>query len=143
MIPTNYTDDLVADYTTALQPTRTYNLRFDGEPSLGMLDGLEAMKQAAFLILQTERFFHEIYSWGYGIELRDKIGAQNDAVLQSQIQAAVSDALLADDRILAVKDFAFMRIEKKGLEIRFTVETTQGEIPSAVVWSNGHWEVKA
>ena len=56
MLPTEYNDDLVQDFEIESQPTRTYALRFDGYPcSGGKLDGLEAMKQAIFLILQTER----------------------------------------------------------------------------------------
>ena len=56
MLPTEYNDDLVQDFEIETQPTRTYALRFDGYPcSGGKLDGLEAMKQAIFLILQTER----------------------------------------------------------------------------------------
>ena len=55
MLPTEYNDDLVQDFEIETQPTRTYALRFDGYPcSGGKLDGLEAMKQAIFLILQTE-----------------------------------------------------------------------------------------
>lgn len=52
MLPTEYNDDLVQDFEIETQPTRTYALRFDGYPcSGGKLDGLEAMKQAIFLIL--------------------------------------------------------------------------------------------
>ena len=55
MLPTEYNDDLVQDFEIETQPARTYALRFDGYPcSGGKLDGLEAMKQAIFLILQIE-----------------------------------------------------------------------------------------
>ena len=75
MLPTEYNDDLVQDFEIETQPTRTYALRFDGYPcSGGKLDGLEAMKQAIFLILQTERFQYAIYSWNYGIELNALLG---------------------------------------------------------------------
>ena len=54
MLPTEYNDDLVQDFEIETQPTRTYALRFDGYPcSGGKLDGLDAMKQAIFLILQN------------------------------------------------------------------------------------------
>ena len=75
MLPTEYNDDLVQDFEIETQPTRTYALRFDGYPcSGGKLDGLEAMKQAIFLILQTERFQYAIYSWNYGTQLNALLG---------------------------------------------------------------------
>ena len=66
MIPTLYGDDLTADFTLRTQPTRTYRLNFGGKPSTGMLDGQEAMKQTIFMILHSERYAHEIFSWNYG-----------------------------------------------------------------------------
>ena len=47
MLPTDYNDGLVQDFTIKTQPTLTYRLRFDGRPAGGMLNGTEAMKQAA------------------------------------------------------------------------------------------------
>ena len=83
MLPTEYNDDLVQDFEIETQPTRTYALRFDGYPcSGGKLDGLEAMKQAIFLILQTERFQYAIYSWNYGIELNALLGQTMTPYLQ-------------------------------------------------------------
>ena len=51
MLPNIYMDDLLPDFELKIQPTRTYRLNFDGRPSNGMIDGLEAMKQAVYLIL--------------------------------------------------------------------------------------------
>lgn len=103
MLPTEYNDDLVQDFEIETQPTRTYALRFDGYPcSGGKLDGLEAMKQAIFLILQTERFQYAIYSWNYGIE---------------------------DDRVLSVEQFSFTK-GKRSLLVKFTVTTTEGDVES-------------
>ena len=73
MVPTDYNDDLQQDFEIETQPSRTYALRFDGYPSAGKLDGVEAMKQAIFLALQIERFRFAIYSWNYGIELLTNI----------------------------------------------------------------------
>ena len=42
--------------------------------------GLEAMKQAVSIILQTERFGYQIYSSDFGIELRGLIGKPEEYV---------------------------------------------------------------
>lgn len=90
MLPTEYNDDLVQDFEIETQPTRTYALRFDGYPcSGGKLDGLEAMKQAIFLILQTERFQYAIYSWNYGIELNALLGQTMTPYLQAKVAKAI------------------------------------------------------
>lgn len=127
MLPTEYNDGLVQDFTIIEQPTRTYRLRFDGFPSTGMVTGLEAMQQAVFLILQTERFRYAIYSWNYGIELERLFGQSMTAYLQAQIRHTIEEALLADDRIIQVDEFSFERTGREYLTVTFTVHTTQGD----------------
>lgn len=127
MLPTEYNDGLVQDFTIVEQPTRTYRLRFDGFPSTGMATGVEAMRQAVFLALQTERFYYAIYSWNYGIELEQLSGEGMTAYLQARIRRAIEEALLADDRITQVDGFAFERTGRQSLTVTFTVHTTQGD----------------
>ncbi len=130
MLPTDYNDDLQTDFTIETQPSRTYALRFDGYPSSGgKLDGLEAMKQAIFLILQTERFRYAIYSWNYGIELDALLGQTMTPYLQAKVAKAIEDALMADDRVLAVENFSFEK-GKRSLLVKFTVETIEGDVES-------------
>lgn len=129
MLPTDYNDDLQQDFELETQPSRTYALRFDGFPSIGHLDGVEAMKQAVFLALQTERFRHAIYSWNYGIELNALIGESLTPYLQSRVCGAITDALMADDRVLAVTGFTFTK-SRGGLLVAFSVETTEGDLES-------------
>ena len=110
MVPTDYNDDLQQDFEIETQPSRTYALRFDGYPSAGKLDGVEAMKQAIFLALQIERFRFAIYSWNYGIELDALLGQSMTPYLQAKVAKAIEDALLADDRILLWKISRFLRL---------------------------------
>ena len=126
MLPTEYNDDLVQDFEIETQPTRTYALRFDGYPcSGGKLDGLEAMKQAIFLILQTERFQYA----NYGIELNALLGQTMTPYLQAKVAKAIEDALMADDRVLSVEQFSFTK-GKRNLLVKFTVATTEGDVES-------------
>lgn len=133
MIPTLYTDDLTADFVPQPLPTHTYRLHFGGAPSTGRLDGLEAMKQTIFMILHSERYVHEIFSWNYGVELVEQIGKENTPLLESKLKQSISDALLQDDRILRVEQFYFSR-DKKKLTVRFTAVTTEGNVESEWDW---------
>lgn len=94
----------------------------------GYIDDLEAIKQAIYLILSTERYQHIIYSWDYGVELIDLYGKPMPYVI-SELERRITEALTQDDRIEDVTDFEF---EQKGkrLHTTFTVVTTVGEIPT-------------
>ena len=129
MVPTDYNDDLQQDFEIETQPSRTYALRFDGYPSAGKLDGVEAMKQAIFLALQIERFRFAIYSWNYGIELDALLGQSTTPYLQAKVAKAIEDALMADDRVLSVEQFSFVK-GKRNLLVKFTVTTTEGDVES-------------
>lgn len=137
MLPTDYNDGLVQDFTIQTQPTLTYRLRFDGRPAGGMLNGVEAMKQAVFLALQTERARYAIYSWNYGVELEKLFGEGITAFLQARIRTAIEEALLADDRITQVDGFAFERTGREKLLVTFTVHTTQGDLTSEYEFTGG------
>ena len=140
MLPTAWEDDLIADFELKEQPTRTYRLHFGGQPSVGKLDGLEAMKQAIYLILNCERYRYEMFSWNYGSEIDALIGQQNDATLQLRLKNVISEALLADDRILSVTDFSFRR-DGFSLLVTFTAQTTQGDVIGELNWWGSEWEV--
>ena len=137
MLPNDYNDDLLQDFTVEIQPTRTYRLNFSGGRSSGMLTGLEAMKQAILLILHTERYKYEMYSWNYGTELSSLIGESFSPHLQVRIQSVIEKALLADDRILSVGDFQFSKEGKEAYLVRFSAETTQGNVESEFTWEGG------
>ena len=53
----------------AQRPSRTYRADFAAGRIDGFTDGREAMEQAIYQILHTERFAWPIYSWNYGAEL--------------------------------------------------------------------------
>ncbi len=131
MLPTEYNDGLVQDFAIVEQPTRTYRLRFDGFPSTGMATGLEAMRQAVFLALQTERFRYAIYSWNYGVELEKLFGEGITPYLQARVRSAIEGALLADDRITQVDGFSFARTGRERLTVTFTVHSTQGDFSAS------------
>jgi len=72
MIPQGAGEINIQDYA---EPTsRTYKLNIDRETITGYIDEKEAMIQAIYLILNIERYDYLIYSWNYGIELKDLFG---------------------------------------------------------------------
>lgn len=128
MIPAANSDIITADAERL--PSRTYALDIDSGRIRGTTDGREALKQAIYLILNTERYAHLIYSWNYGSETNNLIGQPKDYALP-EIKRLITEALLQDDRILSVEKFEFST-EKFKVLVTFTVNTIYGEIDSGV-----------
>ena len=124
MIPTVDNDLLTLEVET--QPSLTYALDIENGRIRGMVDNLESVRQAAYLILSTERYAWLIYSWNYGVELVDLIGQPIDYALP-EIQRCITEALLQDDRITAVDSFEF-ETGKKSVHVTFTVHSIFGDL---------------
>src|SRR5690606_37221998 len=106
------------------QPSLTFGVDFDRGRVIGMVDGLEAVKQAVFLILQTERYRHLIYSDDYGSELEGLIG-RDPLFVQSELKRRIREALMQDDRIEDVTNFS-IRFDGDSALVRFTVVSIFG-----------------
>jgi phage baseplate assembly protein W len=119
-------DILMDEIQETEYPTKTYKIEVENNCMSGYVDDLEAIQQAIYLILNTERYEHLIYSWDYGIELIDLIGQPMPYVM-SEVPRRVEEALTQDDRILEVKDFEF-DVDKNKLHTTFTVVTVSGDI---------------
>ena len=109
------------------QPTQTYRMDMENRPVQGYTDGLEAMKQAIYKILLTERYQYVMYSWNYGIELADLFGEPVSYVCP-ELERRIREALLWDDRIEDVTDFEFNLPKKGVVQVSFTVHTMFGEV---------------
>ena len=72
----------------------------------GKTDYIEAVKQAVYKALNTERYDYPIYSWNYGVELKDLFGMSRDYAI-SELPRRITEALITDDRIISVDDFQF------------------------------------
>lgn len=126
MIPTTNTI-LSADLTVESQPSKTYRMLTDRNIINGMCDGLDAMRQAVFKILNTERYQNIIYSWNYGVELNGLYGEPVTYVCP-ELQRRITEALLQDDRITAVSGFEFDTSKKRTVRVTFTVHTIFGNV---------------
>lgn len=104
-------------------PSKTFKL--DGNRIIGFVDGIEAVKQTVYCILNTERFEWLIYSWNYGIELKNLYGKPIPLV-KARIKRRIEEALLQDKRITGVDHFTFETNGRK-LKTTFTVHTKLGD----------------
>ena len=118
---------LAQDFEIEEQPSLTYKMDLNGDSVRGFVDEQEAMKQAIFRILSTERYQFIIYPWYYGIETIDLYGEPVTYVCP-ELERRITEALLIDTRIISVTDFEF-DLEVKGVvHTMFTVNTIYGEI---------------
>lgn len=118
---------LQQDFEIEEQPTKVYKMDLDGGTIRGVCDGLEAMKQAVFRILNTERYRYIIYPWWYGIETLDLYGEPVTYVCP-ELERRITEALLTDTRITSVTDFEHDISAKGVVNTEFTVHTVYGEI---------------
>ena len=103
MIPQNSID---VELTTQeiIETSRTYKMV--GNRIQGYTDGLEALKQAIYKVLNTERYEYPIYSFNYGIELESLLG-KDPIYVQIELKRRIRECLLRDDRITEVDNFRF------------------------------------
>lgn len=90
----------------AEQPSLCHHMIRETCNVVGECDGLEAVKQAIYNILNTERYRYIIFSWNYGVELQDLIGKPMDYVMV-EVERRITEALTQDDRIDSVDNFEF------------------------------------
>ena len=123
MIP--HIENNLLDLAIQTQPSRTYALDTINGRVCGKTDGLGAVRQAIYLILNIERYEYLPYSWNYGAELAELIGLPKEYAL-SEIKRCITEALLQDSRITEVDGFNFS-IEGKVVHASFTAHTIFGE----------------
>ncbi len=124
MIPKNE-NDLKNDFKIKEYVSKTYYLDIEKNRIVGKCDDVTALKQAIYMILNTERFEYLIYSWNYGVEFKELIG-ENETYVIPELERVIKEALLQDDRIIDVNNFEF-KTEKNSVMVTFTVITGLGE----------------
>lgn len=116
----------ISEIEVETQPSKTYFFDMDNGRIRGIADELEAVRQAVYLILNTERYDYLIYSWDYGVELKELFGEQKEYAYP-EIKRCITEALLQDERITAVDAFEF-EAGKKSNHIKFSVHTIFGDM---------------
>ena len=106
-------------------PTRTYKLDLENGRCGGFIEGLEAMEQAIFKIIDTIRYKHLIYSSNYGFE--NMIG-ENELYVRGDLPRRIQEALLQDSRITSITDFLLTFVDKETGLVDCTVHTIYGDV---------------
>ena len=90
--------------------------------------GLKAIEVWCFFALSIERYRYRAFSWEYGIETEDLIGASyGKDFSESEIKRRITDALCVHPNISEVTDFEISFDEGK-LSVGCTVETDFGDL---------------
>lgn len=105
-------------------PSRTYKMT---ESKLqGFIDELNALQQAIYKVLSTEKYEYPIYSFYYGIELESLIGKDRDYV-KIELKRRIRDCLLQDERITDIENFQFTE-SGDILKCTFDVQSIYGNL---------------
>lgn len=92
----------------------------------GRIDGADAVEQAIYKILMTQRYQYAIYDRNYGVELADLIGMDKHYVC-AVLKGRVESALLYDSRIKGIKNWT-LTMGRDYILAEFTAETESGDI---------------
>ncbi|WP_410769573.1 DUF2634 domain-containing protein [Fontibacillus sp. BL9] len=112
------------------ETSRTYGIDFTSGKATGVSDGLEAVKQAVYKILQTDRFAHLIYDTNYGSEISGLQG-RSQGYVRAEIERRIREALLQDDRISAIENMQ-ITIIGDAATANFTVVSIHGDFKQEV-----------
>lgn len=126
MIPRNDYNEITADFEEEIQPTRTYRMDHTRKRIVGYTDGKEAMEQAIYKAMGTERYENIIYSWIFGAEVAKLFGKPIPYVY-SELQRITKECLLIDNRINELTNFNFSH-KKDKVFMFFIAHTVFGEI---------------
>lgn len=133
LLPDTSTDEsgAVSVVMNPTWPSKTYRMMIDADRVQGAITSdLEAVKQAVYKIINTERYKFLIYSWNYGIELEDLFGKPIPYVMP-EIPRRITEALEQDDRITNVGDFDLTYSKKGDVLAKFRVTTIYGSFTAS------------
>ncbi len=107
-----------------VQTTRTYKMT---ESKLqGYIDEINALEQAIYKALSTEKYEYPIYSFYYGIELGNLIGKDRDYV-KIELKRRIKDCLFQDERITSVDNFQYQE-NGDAISCTFDVQSIYGDL---------------
>jgi len=123
MIPQSVINVELATEET-IETGRTYKIT--GNRIQGYIDGLDALKQAIYKVLNTERYEYPIYSFNYGIELENLLG-KDPVYVQIELKRRIRECLLRDDRVTEVDNFRF-EVAGDTIQCTFDVHSIYGNL---------------
>ena len=120
------------DFNAEFQTEQFANkINFEEKRIIGEIDDLEAVKQAVYKILHTERFNSLVYTWDYGVEFENLIGKDYDFIL-GDLQRRIEEALLQDDRIERIENVKVDKKQNDSIDVSFIVISKYGNVTMGV-----------
>lgn len=107
------------------QPGLTYYINSATGHISSMVDNKEALVQAIYKALDTEKYGYLIYGWLYGLDMEPFIGQDLDYI-QTNLKSYVEDCLLQDDRVESIQNFKVTQQDIDSCLITFDVISTEG-----------------
>lgn len=128
MLPENGNiDDLILDFeNNDEQNTLTFGINIRDNIIGGKIDGLDALRQSIYLMLNIESDQYIIYPYTYGINTLDLIGKPYYYVM-AVLPSRIKETLMRDSRITDVTDFEF-KVNKNMILVKFVVHSIYGNI---------------
>lgn len=132
LLPTVNAQYFENDFEYQQEPGHTYKMRVDLEDGtagqiIGYTDGIDAVEQAVYKLLNTERGEFEIYKDQYGVEIDDLFGMPVIYVIP-ELDRRITDAVMQDDRVESVGNFSFDLPRKGVIHVAFKVTSIYGDI---------------
>lgn len=128
MIPeTLNSDNLIDIEEFESPPSLTYRLDFTNKRIIGKVDDKEAVMQFIKKVLYTSKYAYASYDWYYGNEILALVGMPYDYIV-TELPRIVDEALLVDDRILSIENWAFKKTSVDSMEVSFLVRTIFGTV---------------
>lgn len=115
------------------QPATTYRIDTNTNMLQGEIDGLDALVQRVQKELSTEKYRYSIYSWAYGLQTKDLIGADKEYAYL-KLQRRIEECLAKYDEIIGIKDFNIKEVEgeRDALRMSFTINSIYGDYEEEV-----------
>lgn len=110
-------------------PSCTWKIDVERGRVVERIDNLEAIRQAVFKILQTERFDYVIYDDSYGNELKALQG-MSPTFVKSEIKRRIKEAIMQDERVKGVEDIS-IATKSESMVVEFTVLCEYGSFKIA------------
>ncbi|WAW15461.1 DUF2634 domain-containing protein [Peptostreptococcus equinus] len=93
---------------------------------VGIVDGIEELKQTIFFILSIEKYQSLTVSENTGVGFWNLYGDDINLVMIN-LKSIITDALLNDDRIEEITEFIIEKIKRNTLKIEITVKSNISE----------------
>lgn len=119
-------DVISIDLTLDEEPETSLTYKATKDNIQGYTDNIEALQQAIYKELSTEKYEHAIYDFDYGIELESLIG-KDPIYVKIELKRRIQECLLKDERIETVDNFTYTTIGDS-LFCTFDVMSIYGEI---------------